>query len=165
MEPIVIVRGSEAEETARVNKILLSAIKKRINREEEIKSSLWKIIACQMNSLLSDELNQLGMKISVLKIDDSLLGTDEPYHWETVFIFAVPKEYDHKKIRELFSEVKLPGVGGWHIPDELSKWSASVLIYRGGAIDISVHSDDEKCKIITGKIKSIFEGNREIRIS
>ena len=165
MEPVIIIHGPEEDEATRVNKIFLSKINKRIEREEEIKSSLWKIIICQMNNLLSDELNRLGMKMSALKIDDSLLGTDEPYHWETVFIFAVPEEYDYNKIRKLFSEVKLPEVGGWCIPDELSKWSAAIFIYRGGAINISVHSDDEKCETITEKIKSIFKGNREIRIS
>ena len=164
MEPVIIVRKPGDDESERVNEILLLEMNKRINREDEVKNSLLEIIVCQMNSILSDMLNQCELKIAALRINDSLEG-DNPYHWETIFLFAIPKEYDYNKILDLFSEVKLPGIGGWHIPDELNGWSAVIHIYDGWNINISVSSEDKKYEILTEKIKNVFEGSRKIRIS
>ena len=165
MEPVVIVRKPEEDETKRVDKILLSKMGDRIEREEQVKNSFLEIIVCQMNSLLFDILNQCELKIVALRINDSLKENVVPYHWEKVFLFAVPKKCAYNKIKKLFSEVRFSGAGGWYIPDELSEWYTVIHFYDKWSINISISSEGEKYEMITEKIKTVFKGNRKIRIS
>lgn len=165
MEPIIIVHGPEEDETKRVNEILLLKMSDRIEREEQVKNSFLEIMVCQMNSLLFDILNQCELKIVALRINDSLKRNIVPYHWEKVFLFAVPEKYDYNKIRDLFFEVEFSGAGGWYIPDELSEWYAVIHFYDEWSINISISNEDKKYEMITEKIETVFKGSRKIRIS
>ena len=165
MEPIIIVRETKEDETKRVNKILLLEMNNRIEREEQVKDSYLEIIVCQMNGFLSDMFNQCELKVVALRINDSLKENIVPYHWEKVFLFAVPEKYTYSKVKELFSKVRFSGVGGWCIPDELSEWYVVIHFYDKWSINISVSSEDKKYEAITEKIKSTFEGSKKIRIS